>query len=119
MGMDSIVGMEAKTKLEEELGITLPLELLIVGPSIREITESILPHLEINPSHIERETGEASPPTYKTDIDWWIVRRKSNQEARVKLFCFSYGGSKGTSLYRGWQSMLPDAVEVCPVQLPG
>lgn len=78
MGMDSIVGMEAKTKLEEELGIALPIELLIIGPSISELTESILPLLEINPSQIEHETSEAPLPTYKTDIDSWIVHRKSN-----------------------------------------
>src|SRR5262249_15072256 len=31
VGMDSLVGIEAKTKLEEELDIILPIELLIVG----------------------------------------------------------------------------------------
>jgi surfactin synthase thioesterase subunit len=53
------------------------------------------------------------------DIDKWIVHRKSNPRAHVKLFCFPYGRSGGASLYRKWQAMLPDYVEVCPVQLPG
>ena len=119
MGMDSIVGMEAKTKLEEELGVVLPIELLITGPSITELTESILPLLVINPSQIEREISQVPLPTYKTDIDSWIVHHKPKPQAKVKLFCFSYGGSKGASLYRAWQSLLSDAVEVCPVQLPG
>ncbi|TMC21450.1 MAG: hypothetical protein E6J34_09580 [Chloroflexi bacterium] len=58
MGMDSIVGMEAKRRLEEELDISLPLELLIVGPSVRELTESILPLLAVKPSQTEREVRD-------------------------------------------------------------
>jgi acyl transferase domain-containing protein/surfactin synthase thioesterase subunit/acyl carrier protein len=119
MGMDSIVGMEAKTQIEEELGIFLPIELLIVGPSIRELAESILPLLTIKSSQMEREIRDIPVPAYKMDIDKWIIRRKSNPQARVRLFCFPYGMSGGASLYRGWQARLPASVEVCPVQLPG
>jgi acyl transferase domain-containing protein len=119
MGMDSIVGMEAKRRLEEELGISLPIELLIVGPSIRELTESILPLLAVKPSQTECEVRDTPVPAYKMDIHSWILHRKSNPQARVKLFCFPYGGGGGASLYRSWQAMLPNYVEVCPVQLPG
>ena len=119
MGMDSIVGMEAKRRLEEELGICLPIELLIVGPGIRELTESIIPLLAIKPSQTERKIRATPIPAYQTDIRAWILHRKSNAQARVKLFCFPYGYSGGASLYRGWQARLPDEIEVCPVQLPG
>jgi medium-chain acyl-[acyl-carrier-protein] hydrolase len=34
------------------------------------------------------------------------------------LFCFPYAGG-GASIYQTWAEHLPDAVEVCPVQLPG
>jgi surfactin synthase thioesterase subunit/aryl carrier-like protein len=119
MGMDSIVGMEAKHQLEEELGIFLPIELLIVGPSIRELTESILPLLALKPYQMEHETRDNPVPASQMDIHSWIIHRKSNPQARVRLFCFPYGGLKGASLYREWQTMLPDSVEVCPVQLPG
>jgi len=119
VGMDSIVGMETKCQLEEELGIYLPLELLIVGPSINGLTESIIPLLSIEPSSIEREMRDKPLSMYDMDIRSWIVHRKSNPQARVKLFCFPYGGIRGSSLYRGWQALLPDYVEVCPVQLPG
>jgi surfactin synthase thioesterase subunit len=53
------------------------------------------------------------------DIASWVVYRKSNPQARVKLFCFPYGATGGASLYREWQAMLPDYIEVCPIQLPG
>jgi len=119
LGMDSIVGIEAKTKLEEELGIFLPIELFITGLSIRELTESIIPLLAVKPLQMNSEIRDAPLPAYKMDIDSWIVHRKSKPQARVKLFCFPYGAGGGASLYRGWQAMLPDYVEVCPVQLPG
>ena len=118
VGMDSLVGVEAKYWLEEELGIFLPLELLIVGPSIRELTESILPLLAVKPSQTEREIRDVPLPAYKMDIPSWIVHRRSNPQARVKLFCFPYGGG-GASSYRGWQALLPDSVEVCPAKKTG
>lgn len=34
------------------------------------------------------------------------------------MFCFPYAGG-GASIYRGWASLLPGDLEVCPVQLPG
>jgi surfactin synthase thioesterase subunit/acyl carrier protein len=119
LGMDSLVGMEAKTKLEEELDIILPIEQLIVGPSICELTESIVPLLAILPSQIDSLKKDAPLPTYKMDIHSWIVHRKPNPQAKVKLFCFPHGVGGGASLYRGWQAILPDYIEVCPVQLPG
>lgn len=118
IGMDSLVGIEAKTKLEEELGISLPIELLIVGPSILELTESIIPLLTITPPQIESAQRDVPLPVSQKDIQLWIVRRKPNPQARVKLFCFPQGGG-GASQYGDWQAMLPNYIEVCPVQLPG
>ena len=48
----------------------------------------------------------------------WLVSRKPNPRARVRLFCFPYAGG-GDSLFRPWQKGLPETIEVCPVQLPG
>jgi medium-chain acyl-[acyl-carrier-protein] hydrolase len=39
-------------------------------------------------------------------------------DARVRLLCFPYAGG-GASAFRGWSSLLPAELEVCPVQLPG
>lgn len=38
--------------------------------------------------------------------------------AGYRLFCFPYGGG-GASIYKDWQALLPNDIEVCPVQLPG
>jgi medium-chain acyl-[acyl-carrier-protein] hydrolase len=48
----------------------------------------------------------------------WIIKTQPNPSARLRLFCFPYAG--GTALiYRQWPELLPEAVEVCAVQLPG
>jgi medium-chain acyl-[acyl-carrier-protein] hydrolase len=36
----------------------------------------------------------------------------------VRLFCFPYAGG-GDTIFHSWPQVLPDTIEVCPVQLPG
>lgn len=48
----------------------------------------------------------------------WIACYTPNPTARLRLFCFPYGGG-GASIYRTWTHRLPPEIEVCPVQLPG
>lgn len=36
----------------------------------------------------------------------------------VRIFCFPYAGGMAT-VYRSWEAYLPQAVELCPVELPG
>src|ERR1044071_6271512 len=48
----------------------------------------------------------------------WLINSKPNRRASVRLFCFPYAGG-GHSIFRSWQQILPDTIELCPVQLPG
>lgn len=48
----------------------------------------------------------------------WLVNRKPNRRASVRLFCFPYAGG-GDSIFHSWQEGFSDRIEVCPVQLPG
>ena len=48
----------------------------------------------------------------------WLVSRKPNRKASVRLFCFPYAGG-GHSIFRSWQQSLSETIEVCAVQLPG
>lgn len=48
----------------------------------------------------------------------WLARDRPNPEATVRLLCFPYAGGS-EAVYRDWQNGLPEAIEVCPVHLPG
>lgn len=48
----------------------------------------------------------------------WLFAHRPMPSARVRLFCFPYGGG-GASAYRHWQAVRGDNFEVCPVQLRG
>lgn len=48
----------------------------------------------------------------------WLSYVRPNPHARLRLFCCHYAGGSA-ALFRTWQGVLPQAVEVCPVQLPG
>lgn len=51
-------------------------------------------------------------------MERWITCPRPNPQARVRLFCFPYGGG-GASFFHTWTDGLPPEVELCPVQLPG
>lgn len=48
----------------------------------------------------------------------WVIRYRRNEQAPLRLFCFSYAGG-GASIFRPWSDLLPSGVEVCCIQLPG
>lgn len=48
----------------------------------------------------------------------WLIYRRPNPQARLRLFCFPYAGG-GASIFRSWPDSLPKTVEVALVQLPG
>lgn len=48
----------------------------------------------------------------------WLAHHKLSPQAKMRLFCFPYAGG-GAVIYRNWSDMLPQDIEVCPVQLPG
>ncbi len=56
-----------------------------------------------------------TPPLPETA---WITWPKPLPQAALRLFCFPYAGA-GASVYRAWADVLPPAIEVCPIQLPG
>jgi surfactin synthase thioesterase subunit len=61
-------------------------------------------------------TGGAS---IRTDIDKkWIVCPRQNETATLQLVCFPSAGH-GPSMFRPWATLLPPAVELLIVHLPG
>lgn len=48
----------------------------------------------------------------------WFPFESDSAFPEVRLFCFAHAGA-GASVYREWDELLGDEIEVCPVQLPG
>ncbi|MGO4261559.1 SDR family NAD(P)-dependent oxidoreductase [Lysobacter sp. TAB13] len=101
MGIDSIVGLGLVRELSDGLGVDVPAELLLAGPSI----DALLAQLRLPPA------GKTSAPGR-----WFegVVRRA---QPRARLLCLPFGAGSA-SAYRRW-SMLDPSIEVWPVQLPG
>jgi medium-chain acyl-[acyl-carrier-protein] hydrolase len=49
----------------------------------------------------------------------WLAALAPRPQARVRLFCFPYAGGDALAIFRKWPELLPSAIEVCPVQIPG
>lgn len=52
------------------------------------------------------------------DYPKWLSRVWSHGAALGRLFCFPFAGGS-SSIYRGWQALLGNSIELCPVHLPG
>jgi medium-chain acyl-[acyl-carrier-protein] hydrolase len=48
----------------------------------------------------------------------WLGPVARNPKAEISLFCFPYAGGSA-ALFSPWPRVLPNFVQVCPVQLPG
>ncbi len=58
------------------------------------------------------------PSDQTTKRPTWIACPKPRPQARIRLFCFPYSGA-GASIFYPWLDRFPEAIEVCPIQLPG
>jgi medium-chain acyl-[acyl-carrier-protein] hydrolase len=47
-----------------------------------------------------------------------IAYYKPKPQVALRIFCFPYAGG-GATVFRSWAKLLPDTIELCPVQLPG
>jgi medium-chain acyl-[acyl-carrier-protein] hydrolase len=48
----------------------------------------------------------------------WILSSQASMPPRLRLFCLPYAGG-GAAAFARWADLLPPAVELCRVQLPG
>lgn len=48
----------------------------------------------------------------------WILKSKNCLNNGYKIFCIPYAGA-GATVYRTWQQLLGDEINVIPIQLPG
>lgn len=109
MGLDSIVALEIKNNIENDLGINIPIDILLQGPSIKRLSQELL----------NKITKIKKPENVILDNNnSWINFRKKKDNCKMKLFCFPYGGA-GASVYSKWSELFPDDIEICPIQYPG
>lgn len=122
LGLESLAALELRRSVKNEFGVQLSLELLIQGPSIESLGASIL--RIINGADDSGSRDEADEQVswhsgeYSTQPGDWLAHERLTAAPRARLFCIPYG-IKGASLYASWKSLLPDDIDVCPVQFPG
>ena len=110
LGMDSLVAVELKERIEGDLKLSLPVVDLLQGPSVAELAD-----------HLLQQVGAATPSTSAprgAHGATWIQSQGPSAGARARLFCIPYGGG-GASIFRSWPEGLPQDIEMCAIQLPG
>lgn len=114
LGMDSIMGITFKNKIFHKIGIDIPIEEIVQGPSAEKLAAIVMALISAN----KNDVNEPIHPHLNAPNEslWFTGERKPN--AKFRLFCLPYGGG-GASIYREWQDLFSDSVDVCPIQLPG
>ncbi|GMQ63944.1 SDR family NAD(P)-dependent oxidoreductase [Vallitalea maricola] len=120
MGMDSIIAIDIRHGIKKILGVEVPTEEILQGPTIREMTK-ILEDIIDKKSNIEaRDDGQSEIELHdNSELNKWISYRIVKKNPAFRLFCLPYGSGGGASLFKNWHKKLPDDVEICPIQLPG
>ncbi|WP_392535313.1 SDR family NAD(P)-dependent oxidoreductase [Nostoc sp. C117] len=116
LGIDSLMAVELKNRIEKNLGLQVPIAELLSGTSVIALAETLI--LQLDSSVQEKELQNSAGGSEKQSISKWIVHHKSDPNTRVRLFCFHFLGG-GASAFREWENELPSDIEVCPIQLPG
>jgi hypothetical protein len=117
--MDSLMVIELRSRIEQELGINLPIAVLLTA-SFEQLASLALEQLATkSPQIIPQAVAERIPSTPVIGKDnKWVRCFKPNPQAHLRLVCLPYAGG-GASLYRPWAALLPDTIELCAIQLPG
>jgi 3-oxoacyl-(acyl-carrier-protein) synthase/surfactin synthase thioesterase subunit/acyl carrier protein len=112
MGIDSLMALLLIQIIGTEFRINYTLPTIFESASITAIAEDILTKHKTNSIVSSNEENLENKPNP------WIFYRQTQSAAKLRLFCFPYGGG-GASIYQDWQAQLPKTIEVCPIQLPG
>ncbi|MFC7265711.1 beta-ketoacyl synthase N-terminal-like domain-containing protein [Streptomyces lutosisoli] len=127
LGLNSLAALELRRQLSADLGTDVPLDVLVDGPTVGELSLLLtkLPALRPTPEAStgggtanEEPAAELRSAPVSRDPARWLRYERLTPKPRVRLFCLPYGG-RGASVFRTWADALPADIDVCPVQLPG
>lgn len=110
LGMDSLMCLELRNKVDAELGVHLPIKDILASGSVDALlslfTRKVFPETESD------SRSESTPPGQ------WVVIVSPRPQAQLRLICFPYAGGNA-SVFRGWSELLPPEIELCAIQPPG
>ena len=131
LGVDSLMSVNLANRLEAALGLKIPIAMLVRGPCLEELADTLLGDSEskgvpdVGPGGVGGETRAAtesptgSQPAHAVPHGQrWLVFPRPNDAAIVRLFCFNYAGG-GAAPFRAWVSLLAPSIELVVVEPPG
>ncbi|MBL6449389.1 SDR family oxidoreductase [Fulvivirga sp. 29W222] len=108
LGIDSLMAVQFRNKLEKELNIKLSVTDIWEHPTIAEYATFLVEKLfKVKKQKEEQSTSE---PT--------IVASTSNAKHKVQLVCFHDAGGNA-NLYADWEEKLANNIQLVTVELPG
>lgn len=111
LGLDSLMGMELRHRLERQIGTAVPVSVLLKGLSVTELSAELLQIAGLGPAG-----ADVSRPSSVSER--WLLRIAEGREDSPRLLCFHHlGGS--ADFFRQWAQPLQGEFEILAVQLPG
>lgn len=118
-GIDSMSGLRFYQRLVKLLNVDIPYIDLIQGGSCTGTAKELQPLLPGGISFKGNgKRDEEVPYENNLSLENWIFEYKKKPKAKIRLFCFPYGFGSA-NMYKEWQGMLGDEIDVSPIKLPG
>jgi medium-chain acyl-[acyl-carrier-protein] hydrolase len=119
MGLDSLMAVELKNRLQQGIGKVAILATTAVfdHPSVLQMSDYLLDVLHIQPGAKRTSTQRASLAETLASPRW-LVHQKTVSNSKVRLFCFHHAGGNANA-FQSWQQHMGEGIEVIAIELPG
>jgi len=136
LGMDSLMGLELRNRIESVLGIRVPASLLWTHPTVAVLSEYLLREVTPDSRQVPRpkEPAKHAPPLTPPgqaagsvalsstgpvgSRGSALIRLHTAASPKLHLICFPPGGG-GPELFQRWATKLPQLVSISGLHLPG
>jgi medium-chain acyl-[acyl-carrier-protein] hydrolase len=116
LGIDSIMGLELRSRLETSFQLELPATVIYSYPDLNALSRFIL-----EASGLAQDSPASDGVAVKpgvTERSSWILCPVPRGKQALRLLVFPFSGGTAAA-YVHWASRLPDQIELCAVELPG